>query len=186
MNLTLLKGYPDFVGKRATFVGYGNGPASYARGGDVVTLPLPGYYIDAMDGGASSVSGNYIASPIPSSVGPRATWKVRWLFNGSQQGVDGVALTTPGTGGTNGTATINATGGGGTGAQVQTVTAGGIITSATVINPGTGYTTAPTFTPAAGTGALTATIGALNGVEVGAGTSLATEQVQIGGFCGQY
>jgi hypothetical protein len=78
MNLTLLKGYPDFVGKRATFVGYGNGPTSYALGGDTLNLPLYNYYTDALLGPAITVSGNYLVTPYPAYVGPRQVWKLRW------------------------------------------------------------------------------------------------------------
>jgi len=90
MQLTLLKGYPDFVGKRANFVGYGSGPASYATwtagtapaastGGDSVALPLPNYYIDAIDNtGQNSVSGTYYVKAASSGVGPRQTWRLAW------------------------------------------------------------------------------------------------------------
>jgi hypothetical protein len=107
MQLTLLKGYPDFVGKRATFVGFGNGPASYSQTtGDVVKLPMPNYYIDALASGVNSVSGNFFVRAQPSGVGPRMTWALFWY--------------------------------------------------------------------------------AAAGTPVGNGTSLAAEQIQIGGFCGQY
>jgi hypothetical protein len=93
MQLTLLKGYPDFVGKRATFVGWGNGPASYSQytagiapaagtGGDPISLPLPNYYIDAASGGMS-VSGTYYARATSSGVGPRQTWKLVWYVAGT-------------------------------------------------------------------------------------------------------
>jgi hypothetical protein len=88
MQLTLLKGYPDFVGKRATFVGYGSGPASYTQftaatapavgtGGDPVALPLPNYYIDTL-GSATTVSGTYYVRPASSGVGPRQRWALVW------------------------------------------------------------------------------------------------------------
>lgn len=79
MQLTLLKGYPDFVGKRATFVGWENGPVSYSQTtGDIVTLPLPNYYIDAILGGVNTVSGTYYVRPAPVGVGPRQTWTLFW------------------------------------------------------------------------------------------------------------
>jgi hypothetical protein len=89
MQLTLIKGYPDFVGKRANFVGWGSGPASYtqftaatapavATGGDPVTLPLPNYYIDAVDSGGLTVSGTYYVRAIQSGVGARQTWRLVW------------------------------------------------------------------------------------------------------------
>jgi hypothetical protein len=88
MQLTLLKGYPDFVGKRATFAGFGNGPASYVQfvaatapaagtGGDPFTLPMPNYYIDAL-GGATSVSGTYYVRAVSSGVGARQKWVLVW------------------------------------------------------------------------------------------------------------
>ena|SRR5215469_3940803 len=97
MRLTLLKGYPDFVGKRANFVGYGNGPASYTQytpgtlgtntpgtGGDPVALPLPNYYIDAIDNTAqNTVSGNYYAKAHASGIGARQTWTLRWYVTSS-------------------------------------------------------------------------------------------------------
>lgn len=79
MNLTLLKGYPDFVGKRATFAGYGNGPSSYVTGGDPLVLPLYNYYTDAVFSPVYSVSGNYQVMPIPAAVGPRQAWKLKWM-----------------------------------------------------------------------------------------------------------
>src|SRR3974390_2700929 len=90
MQLTLLKGYPDFVGKRATFVGFGSGPASYtqlvqatapattATGGDPLTLPLPNYYIDAVDSAGITVSGKYYVRAVSSGVGARQAWRLVW------------------------------------------------------------------------------------------------------------
>jgi hypothetical protein len=79
MQLTLLKGYPDFVGKRATFVGWGNGPAVYHQAtGDVVTLPMPNYYIDALFGGVNSVSGAYFVRAQSVGVGARQKWALFW------------------------------------------------------------------------------------------------------------
>lgn len=78
MQLTLLHGYPDFIGKRQAWAGYGNGPSSYATGGDPIVLPQYENYIDAVFGPVYSVSGNYLVTPIPSGVGPRQTWKLKW------------------------------------------------------------------------------------------------------------
>ena len=92
MQLTLLKGYPDFVGKRATFVGYGNGPVLYvpftagvapaaATGGDPITLPMPNWYIDAIDSGATfTVSGAYFVRAASVGVGPRQKWVLAWFL----------------------------------------------------------------------------------------------------------
>jgi hypothetical protein len=84
MRLTLLKGYPDFVGKRATFVGYGSGPAVYnATTGDPVQFPLPNWYIDAIGDGCNSVSGNFFVRAQPSGVGARQTWSLFWYASGN-------------------------------------------------------------------------------------------------------
>ena len=78
MQLTLLPGYPDLIGRRAAFVGYGIGPTSYnATTGDV--LSIPGKYIDEVFGGVQSVSGTYTIQARPSSGGPRATWSLHWF-----------------------------------------------------------------------------------------------------------
>jgi hypothetical protein len=79
MNLVLLKGYPDKIGRRQAFVGTGVGPASYSQTTrDVVNIPQFQNYIDVLHG-AVTVSGTYTVQAIPSSVGPRATWKLRWI-----------------------------------------------------------------------------------------------------------
>lgn len=82
----------------------------------------------------------------------------------TSEDVTGISITSPGSGQTNGTYIINASGGGGTGAQVQIVISGGIITAATVFAGGSNYTSTPTFTVAEGgtPGTLAATIGAVN------------------------
>ena len=61
------------------FVGFGNGPAAYnASTGDPVTVPRPGYYIDAIPP-AMSVSGTYIVYGRPTGgVGPRRQWALFW------------------------------------------------------------------------------------------------------------
>ena len=78
MQITMNPGYPDLIGRRFAWAGYGNGPASYVVGGDQVFLPGYNYYIDAVFGPVYSVSGNYQVTPIPSSLGPRGTWKLKW------------------------------------------------------------------------------------------------------------
>ena len=71
--------YPEFVGRRALWVGSGPGPASYSQAtGDVVTLAIPNYYIDAIAGRAERVSGNYYVRPRPSGAGARQTWSRHW------------------------------------------------------------------------------------------------------------
>jgi hypothetical protein len=66
--------YPDFVGRRAIFVGTGVGPAApSATVGDPITLALPNYYIDAILQGSSTDGTTYFVA-FPNAVGPRATW----------------------------------------------------------------------------------------------------------------
>jgi len=66
--------YPDFVGRRAIFVGNGAGPVSSSNTvGDPITLALPNYYIDAILDGAST-DGTTFMQAFPNAVGPRATW----------------------------------------------------------------------------------------------------------------
>lgn len=81
MQLTLLHGYPDLVGKRAIWCGYGSGPASYLGGvsaGDTITgLPFQ-FYIDSIFP-AVSVSGTYLVVAQRSVEGARATFKLRWF-----------------------------------------------------------------------------------------------------------
>ncbi len=86
MNLTLLQGYPDYVGKRYIWAGYGTGPSSYATGGDSVSLPGFQNYIDSIDSsGILTVSGTYVVRAIPSLGGPRATWKLKWYTSATPQ-----------------------------------------------------------------------------------------------------
>ena len=59
--------------------------------------------------------------------------------------VQSAVITTPGTGGTDGTYALSFSGGGGTGAAGYYVVTGGVITSAVISDPGTGYTGAPTI-----------------------------------------
>jgi hypothetical protein len=95
MQVTLLHGYPDLVGRRRMYVGFGTGPASYvqyvaspAAGGDTLAgLPFQ-TYIDSLQP-CFSTDGTIFAMPIPSGTGPRQTWKFRY-FN--------VSATTPGIG----------------------------------------------------------------------------------------
>lgn len=82
MQLTLLKGYPDIVGLRRTFVGYGNGPASYTGGDDdPITIPTYGFQIDAVFGGMMSVSGTYYALAHPSGSGQSQTWNLQYYVS---------------------------------------------------------------------------------------------------------
>jgi len=82
MNITLLHGYPDRVGKRFRWCGNGNGPASYVGGttpGDQIILPVFQAYIDSVNGDQLSVSGNYIVRVQPGGIGARQKWFTRWF-----------------------------------------------------------------------------------------------------------
>ncbi|HYR42160.1 MAG TPA: hypothetical protein VER98_03985 [Terriglobia bacterium] len=82
MNLTLFHGYPDRIGKRAAWVGTGNGPASYV-GGNAATDPLVinqfQFYIDSVTEGSISVSGTYYVVAQPSVAGVRTAWTLRYF-----------------------------------------------------------------------------------------------------------
>lgn len=188
MQLTLLKGYPDYVGKRFIWAGFGTGPASYVNGtGDPLQIPRFQNYIDLVIE-ALSASGNYIVAGLATSVGPRLTWNLIWKFS-STGTVASLAIAGAGTGQTPGTYSVAATGGGGSGATASIVVAGGgTVTAIPVItNPGTGYTSAPTFTLVSGgtPATFTATL-SVAGQQVASGANLSGESVQIGGFGGDY
>ena len=86
--------YPDFIGRRATFVGNGTGPTSYVLGtGDLVTLNLPNYYIDALLGGVTSISGKYVVYPNPAGTGARQQWYLRWFYVLASAGTVGNEVT---------------------------------------------------------------------------------------------
>lgn len=83
MDITLYHGYPDLVGKRSMWAGYGS-PGVYATGGVSINILAYQYYIDSVDSsGILSVSGNYWGRAIPSGKGPRATWKFKLYAVGS-------------------------------------------------------------------------------------------------------
>ena len=94
MILTMLEGYPDFVGKRQTFAGYGTGPTSYnATTGDVLTLQNPRLYIDAVFGGVQTVSGTYTVQVRPAAVGARQAWALHWFVTATGAEVTTVSAT---------------------------------------------------------------------------------------------
>jgi hypothetical protein len=84
MQLTLLHGYPDMIGRRFDWCGYGNGPASYVAAGDPLD-PLPTGFSNHIDNinPAMTVSGNYIVYGKPSAGGPRADWVLIWTQAGT-------------------------------------------------------------------------------------------------------
>lgn len=185
MQLTFLHGYPDYIGKRFAFVGYGSGPTSLPAAGDVISFPRYDNYIDHVVGGTTP-DGAFTTSAQPSAVGPRATWYLIWKF-ATAGSVASVAQNAAGTGMTPGTYTVLATGGGGSGASASVVVATATTLGAITVTPGKNYTSAPTFTLVAGgtSATLTATLSAIGAV-VATGANLSTEQVQVAGFGGVY
>ncbi len=92
MLLTLLKGYPDFIGRRSALVGYGAGPSSYNQNtGDQIALPLLNWYIDSVEGTPMSVSGTYFVRAQPSGVGPRQRWSLHWFVTSTGNEVSSLA-----------------------------------------------------------------------------------------------
>lgn len=79
MQLTLLSGYPDNVGRRQIWAGYGTGPASYnATTRDPLAFPRFQFYVDVIIP-AVTVSGTYIVYGIAAGVGPRQQWALKWV-----------------------------------------------------------------------------------------------------------
>jgi hypothetical protein len=78
--INLLHGYPDRVGKRFNFAGDYTGPALYVTGGDPISLPGFQNYIDALQGDYST-DGTYYLKFVNSGIGPRATWKAKWIVS---------------------------------------------------------------------------------------------------------
>ena len=184
MQLTFLQGYPDYVGKRFIFAGYGNGPASYVAAGDPITLPRYNNYIDVVFS-ALTVGGAFEVKALPQSYGERAPFTLLW--SGVAGTIASAAQTTPGVGMTTGTYIANATGVGGTGAQIQVVVATATtIGAVTVLSAGVGYTSAPTFAPASGGTPVILTATLTTAGPVAAGVNLSQQVVQIGGFGGVY
>jgi len=186
MNITFLKGYPDKVGRRLIWSGFGTGPLSYAPAtGDPIYFPLYGNSIDAIPQ-AMSTSGNYEVKFAPSAVGARANWSAFWFYSG-RQGVLSVVQNAAGSGMTPGTYTAAATGGGGTGASITVVVATATTLGAITITPGYGYTSAPTFAPATGGTPATFTVAvAPASGQVASAVNLSAESVQLSGFGGTY
>jgi hypothetical protein len=79
MQLTVLTGYPDNVGRRHIFAGHGKGPASYnhTTKDPLERIRFQLYYDVVFP--ATTVSGTYTVIPIPSGVGPRVEWKLKWV-----------------------------------------------------------------------------------------------------------
>ena len=88
MILTLLHGYPDYIGKRWAFCGSGKGPKSYIQktgtattaegGGDPIQAVRFQNYFDVVFP-AMSLSGTYAVYPFPVASGARQTWALKWV-----------------------------------------------------------------------------------------------------------
>ena len=79
MNITLLPGYPDAVGHRRIWCGYGHGMASYVQSGDILSVPAGTLYIDSVSV-ASDSTGTYEIWPVTSGgVGSRKSWILLWV-----------------------------------------------------------------------------------------------------------
>lgn len=184
MLITLIPGYPDLIGRRFAWVGYGNGPASYVLGGDPSQLSPSHTYIDTITSDVLSISGNYTVIPAQSSSGVRPTWKLKWVYAGGQLGVDGVS-SSGGSGMTAGTYALTFSTGNATGTITVSTSA---VTAINITSSGSGYLSVPTVSAATGgtPPTLTATIGIANGIEVPAGTNLSAETIQLAGFGGEY
>jgi hypothetical protein len=80
MQLTLLSGYPDLVGRRQTFCGFGTGPSSYSQTtGDVLNAFQYGGKYDFVSNTPQDPTGTYFAEARPSAVGAGATWSLHWI-----------------------------------------------------------------------------------------------------------
>jgi hypothetical protein len=94
MILTMVNGYPDYIGYRQAFAGYGTGPKSYdATTGDVVTLSNNRRFIDVLFGGVQSLSGTYTVFARPSGSGERQTWALHWFTTANMTEVTTVSAT---------------------------------------------------------------------------------------------
>lgn len=86
MELTLLSGYPDFVGRRQIWCGYGHGPERYShQEKDVLHVPPFSMVIDVIIPALSS-SGRYMVYGFAEGVGARQVWKLKWVKAGEDAG----------------------------------------------------------------------------------------------------
>lgn len=79
MQLELLRGYPDYVGRRMIFCGWGHGPESYDRHthDPLANFAFQSYY-DVVFPAVSS-SGRFIVYGIAKGVGARLDWALKWV-----------------------------------------------------------------------------------------------------------
>jgi len=85
MILTMVNGYPDYIGYRQAFAGYGTGPASYVTGGDPVTLSNNRRFIDIAFP-TITLDQSYFLVPYPAATGERQVWTVKWYYAKSSLG----------------------------------------------------------------------------------------------------
>lgn len=100
----------------------------------------------------SGINGIPIATSgfIPVNTGPISynNWTTLQRING----IGALTITSPGSGGTNGTFAFGVTGGGGSALAGTFTVAGGVVTAWTITNVGTNFTSVPTITTANSTG----------------------------------
>ena len=76
--------YPELAGRRFIWAMDWTGPKPYAQStGDVVQLPGFQYYLDAVNGGILSESGNYYVLAQCQGTGARQTFNLRWYTAGT-------------------------------------------------------------------------------------------------------
>ena len=95
MILTMVNGYPDFIGYRQSFCGSGAGPASYSQTtGDPLTLSNNRRFIDDVASGWKlSLSGNYYVRPWVQVAGERQAWTLLWYVTATNaQVANGINL----------------------------------------------------------------------------------------------
>ena len=77
MQITLFPGYPDLMGRRQAFVGYGAAPTTYSSSvGDQIVIPGYEKYIDCILEIPLDSTGTAYGVAKPSFAGPRATWNI--------------------------------------------------------------------------------------------------------------
>lgn len=78
MQVNLIPGYPDRIGKRFAWAGFVTGPTSYNPvTGDLLTLPGFQNYIDSCSFGFDS-NRLFMVIAIPNAAGKRPTWVLHW------------------------------------------------------------------------------------------------------------
>lgn len=164
------------------------GPTSYVVGGETLGQSVyGGPNIFGLSGFQAvipcglSISGNYAVQALYGGAGVRSSIKLKWLYAGNQQGVDGVYASAAGSGMTPGTYALSFSGGGGSGAAGTITVTASADTLIVITSGGSGYTSLPTVSAATGgtPPTLVATLGFVNGSEVPSGTNLSGETVRL-------